>query len=191
MIKLNRPSCHNPTALAGNYKHPYNKLALQNASYGKCMYCESKVLHTYYGDVEHIKPKDTYPQLEFEWDNLGFVCAQCNGKKSNKYDENTPYLNPYQEDPADYVIAVGALVKHKKGCERAEITIIDIDLNRASLIEKRQARIDDIEKAINSCFRTKNPTLKQNALAELKKEAEAEKEYAMIINALLKIHQII
>lgn len=191
MIKLNRPSCPNPTALVGNYKHLDNKLALQNASYDKCMYCESKVSHIYYGDVEHIKPKGIYPQLKFDWDNLGFVCAKCNGAKWNQYDEQTSYINPYQEDPADHVIAVGAFIKHKKGSERGEITIIDIDLNRVNLIEKRQARINEIEKAVDSCFRTSNEILKQNALSELKKEAEADKEYSMIINAFLKSHDII
>jgi 5-methylcytosine-specific restriction endonuclease McrA len=85
MIKLNRPQCPNQEALRTNYKHPDNKAALISASYDKCMYCESKVSHTYYGDIEHIRPKSRFPDLEFSWDNLGYVCARCNGYKSDKY----------------------------------------------------------------------------------------------------------
>ena len=79
MIKLDRPSCPNPRALTkGDYKHPDNKIALKNSTFGKCMYCESKITHIDYGDIEHIKPKSKYPTLKFTWSNLGFACTVCN-----------------------------------------------------------------------------------------------------------------
>jgi len=124
MVKINRPTCPNPTSLSnGNYKHPTNKYALISASHGKCMYCESKVTHVYYGDVEHIQPKAIFPHLEFVWENLGFVCAKCNGIKQDKYDTKIPFINPYTEEPSAHLLALGTLIRQKRGSEKGEITI--------------------------------------------------------------------
>ncbi len=192
MIKLNRPSCPNPTALSGgDYKHPDNKKALKNSTFNKCMYCESKIIHIDYGDVEHIKPKSKYPLLEFSWDNLGFACTVCNRTyKKNKYDDTIPLLNPYDEEPSTYIICNGALFFPKQGSERGELSIIDLGLNRVELIEKRQEKINEIDKVIKACFRCSNATIRDNALNELKNEANNNKEYSSVIKALFLSHGI-
>lgn len=190
MRKINRPSCPNPTALATNYKHADNKDALLKASNGKCMYCESKVLHISFGDVEHIMPKSKFPALEFEWTNLGFGCTKCNIAKGDKYDTTTPYIDPYSEDPEDHVIALGAILKHKNGSERGELTIKDIELNRDGLIEKRQAKLDEIGIAIDRCSRTTNTTLKNAAIDALLEEAKVDKEYSLFVKTLFNIHNL-
>lgn len=191
MRKINRPACPNQTALATNYKHVDNKKALIDASHGKCMYCESKVLHIAFGDVEHIKPKSKFTALEFDWTNLGFGCTKCNIAKGDKYDTTTPYIDPYSENPDDYVIALGAVLKHKNGSERGELTIKDVELNRDGLIEKRQTKLNEIEIAIDRCSRTQNVTLKKIAFDSLLEEAKEDKEYSLFVKTLFKIHNII
>lgn len=193
MIKINRPQCPNPEALRrGNYKHPDNKAALISANFDKCMYCESKISHVYFGDVEHIIPESKFPKLKFEWSNLGYACSKCNNEKNDKYFEDTPFIDPYQEEPEDYIIPFGTLLYPKKGSERGEITIEEIGLNNnLFLVEKRQERIDDVNKAVTACFRTKNNTLKQLAIKELIKESERDKEYSLFIKYLLKEHGIV
>ncbi|MEF3691537.1 MAG: HNH endonuclease [Candidatus Moraniibacteriota bacterium] len=191
MRKINRPPCPNPTALATRYNHPDNKPLLGAASFGKCMYCEEKILSSQFGDIEHIKPKSRFPKLEFEWNNLGLVCSKCNNAKSNKYDEETPFIDPYTEDPEDYILAAGTFLVNKRGSERGELTISEITLNRPDLVEKRHEKIQRIGKTIDSCFRTKNETLKNNALEELKKEATEDKEYSLCVKYLLKSHEIL
>lgn len=191
MRKINKPSCPNPSALMTNYKHPDNKSALVDASFGKCVYCESKVTHIYFGDIEHIKPKSKYPDLEYDWSNLGFICAICNNAKGDKYDESTPYLNPYEEDPCNFLIVFGTFLKHKQGNERAELTITDIALNRPDLLEKRFTRIGSIEKAIDACYKTQNETLRKYALSALKHEGDEDKEYSFFIKTFLESHGLI
>lgn len=191
MIRINRPSCPNPGSLSsGNYKHKDNKDALISANSGKCMYCESKVVSTYYGDIEHIKPKSKYKHLEYEWANLGFVCAKCNGAKGDKFHEDTPYINPYDEDPRDHIFFFGVFLKQKRGSERGEITILDIDLNRPPLVERRMERSEKIEASLKVCFRTKNEQLKENALNALRKEADADREYSLCIRTLLDLNRV-
>lgn len=47
----------------------------------RCNYCEDSVAD----EVEHIKPKDIYPSMVFDWDNYLFACGNCNGPKNNSF----------------------------------------------------------------------------------------------------------
>jgi len=192
MIQINRGLCPNSSALAsGNYKHTDNKDALIQSNFGKCMYCESNITHIDYGDVEHIKPKSKYPQLKFDWENLGYSCTKCNRQfKNDNYDETTPFLDPYSDNPSEYLIATGALLFPKHGSERGDITITGLGLNRPSLIEKRLEKLNEIDKVIKSCYRTNNVTLRNNAINELKKEANNDKEYSFIVKSLFILQEI-
>lgn len=195
MIKLNRPPCPHSAPLENktDYKHKENKKALKDASNDKCMYCESKISHIDFAHVEHIKPKaaDKFPELKFEWDNLGYACPICNNTKSDKYWDDCTFIDPYSDNPKEHLVAIGTLLQPKRGCERGEITIVEIGLNRPELLEKRGERIKDVENAIKTCFRTKNTRLKENAINELKKEANVDKEYSMVVEALLNAHGLL
>ncbi|WP_037459689.1 HNH endonuclease [Shewanella sp. HN-41] len=193
MIKLTRPDCPNPRALEkGNYKHANNKEALRNAASGKCMYCESKISHVDHAHIEHIKPKaaDKFPELEFVWSNLGYSCEICNGHKHDKYIADTPYIDPYAENPEAHIVFHGWVLFPKNGSERGELTITDLGLNRPELIEQRQERIEKFILAINACYRTNNETLRNAALKSLGQEALPDKEYSYAILCTLKAHDI-
>jgi uncharacterized protein (TIGR02646 family) len=192
MIALVRPECPNPDALAaGNYADPVNKDALRKSSSGKCMYCESKVEHISYAQVEHIKPKAKFPELEFEWDNLGFSCQVCNTNKGQKYDESTVFINPYNENPEEYTVFLGFLIFPKGSSERAKYTIKEIDLNRPNLVDRRKDKFERIGKIIKFAYRTANESLRDQAIAEIKKEAEADKEFSAMIKSLLATEGIL
>ncbi len=45
----------------------------------RCYYCEDSQAT----DVEHIWPKDFYPDLVFVWENYLYACSRCNTPKSN------------------------------------------------------------------------------------------------------------
>jgi uncharacterized protein (TIGR02646 family) len=47
----------------------------------RCMYCEDSCAD----EVEHIKPKNFYPEVVFAWDNYLYACGPCNGGKSDQY----------------------------------------------------------------------------------------------------------
>ena len=192
MIALIRPECPNPGALAaGRYDDPVNKDALRKSISGKCMYCESKIEHVSYSHIEHIRPKKKFPELEFVWENLGFSCQVCNGKKGDKYDEATPFINPYDENPEDHIVFLGYLSYPKQGSERGEYTIREIELNRADLVESRKNKFDGIEKMIKSTYRTSNTSLRNQAITELKKEVGNEKEFSAMVKSVLSAHKIL
>ena len=88
----------------GIYRDKSVKEALQKAQHGKCAFCESKVSHVAYGDVEHFRPKAGFRQqpddplvqpgyywLAYEWSNLLFCCQLCNQRfKSNHFPLTDP-----------------------------------------------------------------------------------------------------
>jgi hypothetical protein len=47
----------------------------------RCIYCEDSVAD----EVEHMAPKDLYPQKVFAWDNYVYACGSCNGPKNNHF----------------------------------------------------------------------------------------------------------
>jgi uncharacterized protein (TIGR02646 family) len=67
------------------------KRALIRAQHGKCAFCESRITHVAYGDVEHFRPKagacqsegdelerPGYYWLAYDWANLLASCQLCN-----------------------------------------------------------------------------------------------------------------
>jgi uncharacterized protein (TIGR02646 family) len=101
------------------------KISLSDMCSGarRCAYCEDSV-----GDeVEHIHPKNLYPEYCFHWNNYVYACGPCNGPKNDKFavfradtgafeEVNPPagtkavkppagspvMINPRSENPLDY-----------------------------------------------------------------------------------------
>lgn len=181
MIKITRPACPHPGALENeNYKHPTNKEALREASHGKCMYCESNIDATYPGDVEHILPKDenAYPELKFNWENLGFVCWRCNNFKSNKFDTEHPLINPYVDNPTDHFVPRGHIVFPKLGDQRAEGTIEAVELNRSGLLKDRLDAIYHMKSAAEAANAATSELVRVARLNVLKNLATPSAEYS-------------
>ncbi|WP_211194585.1 hypothetical protein [Pyxidicoccus fallax] len=47
----------------------------------RCGYCEDSAAD----EVEHIRPKDLYPEWVFAWRNYLYACGPCNGPKNNQF----------------------------------------------------------------------------------------------------------
>ncbi|PTL84656.1 hypothetical protein [Vitiosangium sp. GDMCC 1.1324] len=47
----------------------------------RCGYCEDSAAD----EVEHIWPKDLYPERVFAWRNYLYACGSCNGPKNNRF----------------------------------------------------------------------------------------------------------
>jgi len=186
MIALIRPECPNPTALAEeNYVDSKNKEALQKSTAGKCMYCESNIGHISYAHLEHIKPKAKFPELKFSWGNLGFCCQVCNTNKGEKYSETTPFINPYNENPEDYLVFLDYYVHPRGDSERGKYSIIELQLNRAGLIERRKERIDKMKILIEIANHKSYNSLRNQIITILKEEVCKDKEYSAMVKSVL------
>ena len=99
-----------PSAVWSNRINAQIKLALIAETSGKCAYCESKILHDQYGDIEHFFPKSLDPFRAFEWGNLTFACKICNTRKAARDPHAANIIDPYDVNPENYLIFLGPLV---------------------------------------------------------------------------------
>ena len=85
----------------GRYNRPSIKHALMAETHRKCAYCESKLRHVTYGDIEHIVPKSDDPTKWFSWPNLTLACDVCNTNKSRASVDAETFVDPYRVDPEE------------------------------------------------------------------------------------------
>ena len=180
-----------PSNLSNRYNQDDVKNELRNECSNKCMYCESPIAHVSYEHIEHIKPKakTKFPELTFEWTNLGLACPVCNMNKGDEYDINLPIINPYIENPSDFIFALGHFLYHRAANAKGELTKRQLKLNRPELIERRQERLESISRLIDKYHLETNFTLQQAIRAEIEIEISEDKPYSLcaksIFNAMM------
>ncbi|MEM6966904.1 MAG: hypothetical protein AAF573_19220 [Bacteroidota bacterium] len=82
------------------------KLRLMSNNIYRCNYCED----SYADEIEHIYPKDIYPDRTFVWGNYLYACGPCNGPKNNKFALINPQgmlidITPPRPVPDGYVFS--------------------------------------------------------------------------------------
>lgn len=174
-----------PPSLEAAYRDPEVKAILRQETADKCAYCESKVTHTDYGDVEHIIPKTVRPNLRFVIENLTFACGKCNTNKGSYFDPDIPLLNPYVDDPSEHLIAMGPMVLRKSTSDRALVTEKKLKLNRPELVERRIERIEAIANLADQAARTSNASIRQVLLNQLRLECRNESEFSFTVRAFV------
>ncbi|HAV37796.1 MAG TPA: hypothetical protein DCX52_15830 [Massilia sp.] len=170
----------------GRYRHPEIKQELIKETAGKCAYCESKLTHIAYGDIEHIIPKSSTPEKSFDWENLTLACDICNTQKGANVINEHVFIDPYLVDPAKHFYFAGPLLMTWPGSEAAKLTEILLDLNRTPLFEKRKEKIDYLAALVESCHKAKNPVLKRVLLEDMRNnELLGDKEYTALARCFL------
>lgn len=175
--------------VATRYKDPTIKTTLEQETHEKCAYCESKIKHITYGDIEHILPKnkDARPDLYVEWNNLTLACEQCNRSgKRTYYKPQMPLINPYVDDPEKHFNDIGPLIMPIPGDDRAYVTRNILKLNRPPLVERRTERIASVEPLLNSWAKEQDTVVKELLEQQLHDEYAKDKEFSSTIKAYLK-----
>lgn len=126
------------------YKQQDVKDQLKIDQNDKCAYCET-TLKNRQRHVEHYRPKSIYWEKAFDWNNLLGCCSACNSTKGYQFPmhNRTPLLiNPYIDDPADYIAFHEEIATPKNGLsgvkkQKAETTI-ELLLSRDDLVFQRR-----------------------------------------------------
>lgn len=174
------------------YRHREIKNALVRMFCGKCAYCESKITHADYGQIEHFRPKRGMrgrPDLVFEWTNLLLACGVCNGAghKSDRFPETGeggPLVNPCEDHPeahfefhCDPVARLASVYgKTRRGITTEEV----LGLNRTELREYRSRRIRHLVALAE--YADWDP----EAASLLEEAKQSSAEYAAFARALFK-----
>jgi uncharacterized protein (TIGR02646 family) len=143
--------------------------SLKGAQFYKCCYCESRVEHVSYGEIEHFRPKAAWRQerrsqltrpgyywLAYAWENLLWSCKACNGRHKGilfpledpaardcagrSIEAEAPLLvDPTRMDPRDHIRFKLEEAIPLTRC--GEITIEVLALNREGLREERRGHL--------------------------------------------------
>lgn len=111
---------------------------LRQEQNGLCCYCCQKLDEQ--ARVEHIKSRDKYKKLTYDYGNLLLSCTtpkQCDNKKGNQDLPLTPLM---QECDDELKINFAGELEAKT--DRAKQAIEILNLNNRKLREKRRAKID-------------------------------------------------
>lgn len=174
-----------PKVVAACYRDGVVKRSIASETAGKCAYCESKVEHVHWGDVEHILPKSKYPERMLDYANLTFACSICNNNKLDYDAPDLPLLNPYSDDPEEFLVAVGPLIWHRPGKARGELSVTLLDLNRVDLVKRREQRLDHVAKLADKRATSTSEPLRRALTAELLRTAVDAAEFACVIRRYL------
>jgi 5-methylcytosine-specific restriction endonuclease McrA len=171
-----------PDHIKGRYRHDEIKDALMKETYHKCAYCESKITHIDYGDIEHIEPKSKVPLKTFTWENLTIGCAKCNQNKKEYYDTSLPLLNPYSDTPEEKIRFLGPYPTFLD--DRSHITIRTLKLDRPELIERRSEHLKRIEPLID-LYKKSNDAMRKVLMQDIMELTEVDKEYSLMTKHVL------
>ena len=169
------PTNHEKT----RYRHADIKASLVEETHGKCAYCESKVKHITYGDIEHIVPKSTDNAKTFEWSNLTLACDQCNTNKGTHFGNHEDFVDPYAVEPSDHLHFAGASVFGRPGSHAGLTTESTLQLNRVELLERRSERLNCVNRQLHLLCEVSDEHMKRVIRNDiLNHELADDKEYA-------------
>lgn len=93
---------------ASVYKKPYIESSVRALAFGKCCFSEIKLdTKSTYTEIEHFYPKDVYPDEVVRWGNLIPSSKKCNTSKGKTDTKNIPIINPFENDPKEYLYFLG------------------------------------------------------------------------------------
>ena len=176
-------------AAAVRYRHADVKQQLISDCHGKCIYCESKILHISPGNIEHMRPKSRFPEQVCKWSNLGLVCDECNRRKGNKWHDprSRSFRNPFVDGPDEHILFAGPMITHRLGSVRGEITWRELGLDRVELFKMRGERLAVLDQLRDRWFKEPDPALKELLKKQLLLEAEDDREYSAAVRAFFRL----
>lgn len=161
------------------YGHAKVKAKLIAVQYGKCCFCEAKILHIGYGDVEHFRPKAGWVQgteplnkpgyywLAYDWNNLFLSCQLCNQQYKKNYfpltdpakralshhdciaDEDPILIHLSDNNPEDFIFYKREIAVSINENAKGDATILRTGLNRTELKDHRREKLKLLERLYN------------------------------------------
>ena len=198
------------------YGHKTVKKALIKTQHDKCCFCESKITHISYGDVEHFRPKGGVRQtpkgplgkpgyywLAYEWSNLFFSCQLCNQRfKKNLF----PLINPGNrakshhddinaekpkfispaENPEQYISFRKEIAYAIDDNPRGKATIEELGLNRDKLAGVRLKHFEMLQILHKTATIGLPESLRKEAKAHIAKCIQSSSQYASMVRCAVK-----
>lgn len=172
-----------PKTITGKYNNPTIKKILLKESQKRCAYCESTVVNTGYGEIDHIVPKSKYPFLMFEYENFVISCQRCNNSKDNFYNFSENIIDPYLDDPELHLSFQGATLHHITN--RGRNTIDALELNDLGKLEHRENYLEPIEQLWREYNNHSDPLVKKCLANLIKTHKNRGRDYSVMVETYI------
>ncbi|WP_353666068.1 HNH endonuclease [Microbacterium sp. che218] len=160
--------------------------ALKSDCHSKCMYCEGRIDDVAYSAVEHIAPKERFPDLILEWENLGLACTRCNTNKGAYWteDPSLKILNPYSDEVGEHLSFAGPMLVPAAGSKRGANTIRKLKFNeRTDLLISKFSAIQELHDRIERWASETNVELRELYEEDLRDALNPSREFAATLIA--------
>ncbi len=167
------------------YRHSDIKATIKQEANGKCAYCESKISHEHPGETDHIRPSSKHPHLVVQWENLTYVCTECNREKLDYDSDEEPLLNPYSDSPEEHITFYGPMELPRPGDAAGYRTIGILKLDRSALFDRRREKIVELQRLIDLWAKQRDGPTKELLKEEALTHAQADREFSAAGRAFL------
>lgn len=180
-------------ALLNKYNYaPLKEIKIKESG-SKCVYCESKITATQYGELDHIDPKSNCISLAkvsliYDYKNLALCCRICNERKAN-LGITSPLLSPYSNRPETHIVYAGTIPVGVTPLGRKTILALELD-TRGDLAINIKNRLASIIELANNYNNEKDAEVKLLLRRRLIKESHRSKEYSSAVISILKIYSL-
>ncbi len=122
---------------------PLREYILEKEQDHLCCYCEKRVTAANKDShIEHVKPRDKYPNEEHVYDNLTVSCQtprRCGNGKGNRFDDDFIVPADPRTPPEKYLTdSPNGEIRTIDGNQRGETTIEILNLNAPALVKSRR-----------------------------------------------------
>lgn len=184
---------------SGKYDKPDVIEQLRADAHDKCYICEMKKLQD--PVVEHLRPHKNgkYPERKFDWNNLFWACAHCNGiKNQEKYEDGI--IDCCRSDPEEMInfSLINGEVKVEAKEEKAFLTAMLVQdvfslKNTGMRVYKSELRFQELNREMNKLYDNleeyqKHPESKV-VLRKLKSLLRRESAFAAFKRNYIKEHR--
>jgi len=198
------------------YGHKKVKKELIETQHDKCCFCESKITHISYGDVEHFRPKGGFRQtpksplgkpgyywLAYEWSNLFLSCQLCNQRfkknlfplkkpsdraKSHHDDikSEKPMFISPADNPEQYIAFRQEIAYAIDDNPRGKATIEALGLNRDKLVGDRFDYFDMLQTLHETATLGLPKSLRKKAKTLIDKSIQRSSRYTSMLKCAVK-----
>ncbi|MDO7443548.1 hypothetical protein Q5X61_07290 [Acinetobacter baumannii] len=159
------------------YRHEDIKDALFKLSHKKCAFCEGFPEDNGNIEVEHFHPKSLYPEEAFKWENFLPCCRKCNNAKDDHDTKLDPIINPFTDNPSDYLEVSMIRLKGKNIIGEKTIDVCNLKGTRlyrpyAELLLQFNQYEDDLLEAITDYHNKDTERRKKNQLLKIQESID-------------------
>jgi hypothetical protein len=180
------------------WKIDWLKIAVSDMSFGKCCFSEIRLgEESKYMEIEHFHSKRRYPDEVMEWGNLMPSCKKCNGTKLEHDTLNEPIVNPFVDNPKDYLFFKNYRYYPKNKNEIGHRTIDVLGLNdhnhfvspRFKIGNEIIERLQDFKEIIQNLEDARKRIRFISRLKNLLELGNRKEEYAALVSTTILLDE--